>query len=433
MRNALSIFLLFSSFTSAFAADVPTTQSLEKPLTERATTVQKLFRDKPSGYGKFFADSFRAAVPDEKLTSIFSNYFKSYGKCTDIRLSQRIDASTGIFEFTFDKGFTAPVTLAIDVREPHKITGLLIGAAAERVASFDDIIKKLKSLPGTTSLLAQQLDAKPDAKVLGAHNADKSLAIGSTFKLYILAQLVKEIEAGQRQWSDVIALDEAAKSLPSGQLQDWPEKSPLTLHTLASMMISRSDNTAADQLLRTLGRQNVEAIQKETGHAAPEKNVPFLSTLEMFKLKGVPNLAEKYLPLDASRRRSMLDQDLPKVSRQAVGGLTEPKYIDQLEWFATAQDLARLMNYLRQHTEKAPASAARAILAINPGLSPDKTHFPFVAYKGGSEAGVLNLTFLLKSKSNHWYALSATWNNPAAPLDDQQLLSLLQSSFNLLD
>lgn len=47
------------------------------------------------------------------------------------------------------------------------------------------------------------------------------------------------------------------KSLPGGILQNWPKGAPLTLHTLAGLMISQSDNTAADTLLEILGRDVV--------------------------------------------------------------------------------------------------------------------------------------------------------------------------------
>jgi beta-lactamase class A len=407
--------------------------ALDKPIADRAAEVQKLFRKDPSGYDKLFAQSFRDVVPDNQLTSIFTKYFKSFGRCTAIQLKSHPDAASAVYDFTFEKGSVAPVTLAVDSVDPHKIIGLLIGNAVKRLSGFDDVIARIKKLPGSASFLAQQLDAGPKPKTLAAFNDDKTFAIGSTFKLYILTELVREIEAGQRKWTDVVQLDDASKSLPGGDLHTWPTNSPFTLHTIAGLMISKSDNTATDLLLHTLGRTNVEAAMKLAGHSAPEKNMPFLSTLEMFKLKYIANLTDKYLAADEAARRPMLDHDVAAADRSLIASSATPKLIDKLEWFATAQDLCRVMNWLRIHTEKSPAAEARGILSINPGLTPDKTHFPFVGYKGGSELGVLNLTFLFKSKSNHWYALSSSWNNPAAPLDEQKFFELLQQSFELLD
>jgi hypothetical protein len=47
-----------------------------------------------------------------------------------------------------------------------------------------------------------------------------------------------EIAAGMLQWEQVINLEASWKSLPSGILQNWPDGSPLTLQTLASLAVS---------------------------------------------------------------------------------------------------------------------------------------------------------------------------------------------------
>lgn len=155
--------------------------------------------------------------------------------------------------------------------------------------------------------------------------ADREMAIGSAFKLYVLSELVREVGARQRKWTDVVPLDGKIASLSSGMLQSWPGGSPVTLHTLANMMISISDNIAADELLMTPGRQRVEAILPATGHSKPELNVPFLRTLEMFKLKGEPTgqAATAYLALDAngpSRLPRGYHRESQKRGRQTISG-----------------------------------------------------------------------------------------------------------------
>ncbi len=52
------------------------------------------------------------------------------------------------------------------------------------------------------------------------------------------------------------------------------------------------------------------------------------------------------------------------------------------------------------------------ILAINPGIPDPTAAFSYLGYKGGSEPGVLNLTWLLRRKADHeWLFLSITWND----------------------
>src|SRR3546814_18014082 len=73
-------------------------------------------------------------------------------------------------------------------------------------------------------------------------------------------------------------------------------------------MVSVSDNSATDILLHALGRDNVEAVLPVVGIKEPAGMRPFLSTLEMFKLKGVDGgaLGDQWLALDEKGRRKLL-------------------------------------------------------------------------------------------------------------------------------
>ncbi len=167
-------------------------------------------------------------------------------------------------------------------------------------------------------------------------------------------------------------------------------------------MISVSDNTAADQLLRTLGRERVAQIQAVAGHRKPALNRPFLSTLEMFKLKGEPSgkMAARYLALDEKGRRALLEREIAGIKREGVKPFPDgrPSHLDSIEWFASARDLCGVMNYLREGTEGDPKTQPiREILAINPGLEIPRAQWAYAGYKGGSEPGAISLTYLLRS------------------------------------
>lgn len=106
--------------------------------------------------------------------------------------------------------------------------------------------------------------------------------------------------------------------------------------------------------------------------------------------------------------------------------------MDKIEWFASAADMCRVMNWLRQQTEG--DKTARQILAINPGsgLSIPRDKWQYVGFKGGSEPGVLNMTYLLQSTKGDWYALCVGWNNKQAPLENQKLFALLQQILRII-
>jgi hypothetical protein len=103
--------------------------------------------------------------------------------------------------------------------------------------------------------------------------------------------------------------------------------------------------------------------------------------------------------------------------------------IDEVEWFASAADLCRVMRWF----DKRADSTALAILAVNPGLKIPADKFPYVGFKGGSETGVLNLTWLLRTKEGRSYALAATWNNPEQAVELEKFSGLLLAAAELLD
>ena len=67
---------------------------------------------------------------------------------------------------------------------------------------------------------------------------------------------------------------------------------------------------------------------------------------------------------------------------------------------------------------------------VNPGVA-DPKDWQSVAYKGGSEAGVLNLTTMVTARGGATYCVSATWNNTAL-LDELRFESLYGSLLRAL-
>ena len=216
------------------------------------------------------------------------------------------------------------------------------------------------------------------------------------------------------------------KSYPSGQLQDWPKGSPMTLHTLASLMISISDNTATDQLIAVLGKKCILKLMKNSGHSDPARNTPFLTTRELFVLKASggetieewrngPPSAKEVIEVVIAAEDPSLDQVIA-----AFGN--GPKAID-IEWFASPADLAKLFAHMRKTADP----AAFDIMAINPSATDAiLANWSYIGFKGGSEPGVLNLTWLLTDKKGRDWVLTLGWNNPDAVVDEGKLEAIAQ-------
>jgi beta-lactamase class A len=377
---------------------------------------------------RFFSQAFLARIPPAQVAEVRAQLKSSYGKAQRI---DRVEASSPTAGTVFVRFERAVVRLqmAVEPEPPHLVEGLLVAGAEASAPDVAAVFGELVGLPGEVSLAAARLEETGPADFL-TQKADRPLAIGSAFKLFVLAELVRQVKAGERRWSDVVPL--GPPSLPSGIVQDWPKGSPVTLHSLAALMISRSDNSATDTLLGVLGRGKVERLLPELGVRAAERNRPFLSTRDAFALKlGAPALLERWKAADEAGRRALLPA-LERVEAAALdpsrsGG--RPAEIATVEWFASPADIVRTLDWLRRSGDR----TALDLLAINPGLGGALAgDFAYFGFKGGSEPGVLNLSFLLKTRSGRWLAVSATWNNPAAALDEPRFVALMSRLLSLM-
>jgi hypothetical protein len=429
MHRLLAFALLLMASPVAAQTPPPAAPVVAHPALEaRAKDVVAILSGK-GDYGAVFAPAFRAAVPKTQFDAITAQLTAAFGAATGVQKLTPVTPLGGIVVIAFECG-TATMQIAIDPAEPHQIGGLRITDTAAREASLDAISASLAALPGSTGFTLVRLGGAAPVTI-ASRAADQPFAIGSAFKLVILAELVRGVTAGERHWDDAVTLDGAP--LPGGFYADKPAGTKATLREIAERMISVSDNSATDILLATLGREKVEAMLPVVGFTAGH-NRPFLGTLEAFKLKSGA-LGTRYAALDENGRRALLDGEVKAMPISAIRGdlfaLGKPMAIDSIEWFASSADLVRTMDWLRRHTESGPAAEARAILAKNSGIGPAAAAWSYVGYKGGSEPGVIHMTFLLQAKNGSWYALSGSWNNPAAAVEDARFATLMGRAIEL--
>jgi len=162
-----------------------------------------------------------------------------------------------------------------------------------------------------------------------------------------------------------------------------------------------------------------------------------LSTLDMFKLKGLQGgaLGRRWPALDEAGRRALLAREVTPAPLSGLDPMLfrdgKPRLLD-VEWFASPADLVRTMDWIRRNTEQGAGAEARRILAMNPGVGPAvAANWAYVGYKGGSEPGVINMSFLLRARDGAWYALSASRNDPAALVDEGRFIALMSRAVEL--
>ncbi len=421
-----SLVLLFVLFAGLVFA-----QDKTSPVEKQARELMKCFAN-PDGCEKIFNKEFLKNVPELELKKIFKSYFSLCGSCVKIVPSKITSDVSASYNLIFEKNYKVLVSIGVEENEPYLVNSLFFGQPLTVATNFDELITEFKKLPGETSLYAAKLSGD-NLSVVADHNPDSYLAIGSAFKLYILSELLRTVNNGERKWSDITELKAECMSLPGGILHLKPVGTKITLDSLATLMISISDNTATDNLLLIAGKENVEKMLSVTGHSKPELNIPFLSTMEMFKMKGDPTKKNITDYLSSNDRRKFLKEELTKVKREDFKMWSGPLCIDKIEWFASTKDLCRVMNWIRNNSKNDTADRTRHFLSVNPGITISKEKWNYVGYKGGSEQGVLNMTYLLRSSKGQWYALSCSWNNQNVPLDNNAFYILVSGAVKLLE
>jgi len=408
LRWLFALFAFFGALLSVPAL-AQNTQEAER-LEARATDIVAAMRG-AADYDSVFADAFIAAVPESRLTAITSQIEGQFGAMIGVQSVEPVTPNGAQIAIRFERGL-ASGSFTLDTDQTYRVTGFVLNDMRPIGDTPEQLLADLAALPGEPSILVSRLGA---TDLLIASNADRQFAIGSTFKLYVLSALARSIAVGEHDWNEVVPL--TARSYPSGQLQDWPPGAPLTLHTLATLMISVSDNTATDQLIAVLGREAVEAEVVASGHEEPRGTFPFLTTCEMFVLKSGTNIDPgEYLGASEDWRREALaflagiERDEDDVRLAFSGG---PNMIG-IEWFASGSDIASVFQRLVELEDR----TALEILGVNPSMSDAmRSEWDYVGYKGGSEPGVLNLSWLLRDTADEWTVVSLSWNNAEAEVD----------------
>ncbi len=363
---------------------------------EGSSKLEELFTDTKAEYSEIFHKSFLDAISENQIKEIILDYKNKLGDF------QYIAAKEGSYEII---GKKAKTEAKITINEDNLIVGLWFGNVVLINDTIDDIIEEFKYIDGNLSLYV----LKNNKDVIVKYKENKPMAVGSAFKLFVLKALNEKIKQKKARWDTVVKLNKNDFSLPSGFLQNWDDDTPLTLKTLANLMISISDNTATDTLISYLGRNYVEKF-------LPERIKPLLKTTEMFKLKwGVETIVKQsYINSSSDEKRKIL-KNIETVDINKVKLQYQPTLINEIEWFLTTKELCEVIYEIKDNSS----------LRISNNLGIKRNKWNLFAFKGGSEPGVLNLTYLIrKTEYSDYYCISITVNNEEKEAETRKLVEL---------
>jgi beta-lactamase class A len=317
------------------------------------------------------------------------------------------------------------------------IAGLLFKLDQATPTSWSVLDHRLSALAPNVSFLAAKVGANGSCTTVHAVAASTPRPLGSMFKLFILGALANAVHHHTIRWDQEVTVTAAIKVGGSGTLQTMVDGSRITVEQAAIRMISVSDNTAADILLKLVGRTAVEAqVRKWSSH--PSLDIPFLTVSEAFALKyaNYPAMEKHYLAFNAAQRAAFLTSTVDAVPQSAEQSAATPRAVDSIEWFASAQDLCRAFAGLRGLQTQPGLSLLSTVLSTNNGgIGLPATAWPRIWFKGGSENGVLTLGYLGRDAKGNTYVVIALTSNRTQDLGKAatvQLVGVVSGAFLLL-
>ncbi|HAE37630.1 MAG TPA: hypothetical protein DCG57_03195 [Candidatus Riflebacteria bacterium] len=377
----------------------------------------RIFSSNAEQVKQYFAPEFLAVISAEKIVEIGKVYVNALGA---YKKAKSADNKKHLLEF--EKG-TAESLIIINAN--NKISTLWFGTPEISDDSLAAVKQAFEKLTGKVSVCLLRHDpAKNAPEEILTLNEKTPLGCGSAFKLYLLKALDESVKQGKRSWTDIVEIRDEWKSFPTGILQDWPAGSRHTLETVAGLMISISDNTATDHIYNLLGEKTLREY-------FPASCVDLFNTGHLLKLKFFfPAKALEFAKADAAARKGILNEmnsikPSEIASYSAIYQIENPVLVEELEWFISTRDLCETIYSLRDNH----------LLRINPATGlVSKNDWHIAGFKGGSEPGVLNYTWVLQKKADApFYTLSCTIIDPQKPVDDNNFNQLVSRLLKLIE
>ena len=116
-------------------------------------------------------------------------------------------------------------------------------------------------VPGVAALAVRDLGSS----YVSGYNMNEVMPAASTIKIPIMVEVFRQMENGSFDLNRKVELLPGDRDWGSGSIADAPVGEEFPVSTLLTQMITVSDNTAANMLIRLVGRQNINATMQRLG------------------------------------------------------------------------------------------------------------------------------------------------------------------------
>ena len=123
------------------------------------------------------------------------------------------------------------------------------------------LVRAAQRAPGRVAMEVKDLDTGLSSSI----NANAVMPAASTIKIPVMVEVFRQLELGKFDLNHRVTLMPGDRDWGSGDIADAPVGSTFPVSELLSQMIEVSDNTAANMLIRLVGRPNINTTMKNLG------------------------------------------------------------------------------------------------------------------------------------------------------------------------
>lgn len=155
---------------------------------------------------------------------------------------------------------------------------------------IEKIIKSLKPVPARISFAI--INLRTSEPEISGYNLDEFVYPASIYKIFIAAEILRQVDTGQRKLEDLIEIKnpnevdkDNPKFFPESIHRDYrpllKTGEKVTIDYLLDLMLTRSDNTASNVLMDVASRENInDHIVLSNGWRGSEVTRKFLNRLK---------------------------------------------------------------------------------------------------------------------------------------------------------
>lgn len=386
----------------------------------------------------FLSAAAKPPIPDAELAAHFAADYLAKAPLGQLKAGLpgiKLERITGVQPAALQGVASVKTSMfifAITVDDSGKISSLRLKPQRQAL-DWTAVDARLRALAPQVGFFAGEI-AEGRCRTMHALDGGTPRPLASIYKLYVLGAVAERVASGRLSWNDRLRIDRDSPVPSYGPAKQWRPGTTLTVNEAATLMVASSDNTAADLLLRKVGRKAVEAWAAQRAKD-PALNRPFLSAREALVLKAAdyPRHADAYQALATEEgRRTYLEHTVASVPPSTVRLNKEPRRIDALEWFASPQDVCRVFADLDRLGDD---RLHRVMSAHDGGLGLEDADWPTVWFKGGGEPGVLTAAFLARSATGRAYVVTLLLSNPRVAFAQEagaEVRTLALAAFDLL-